>query len=223
MTVPAIIAFKNPARAKHRLAPVLNDKGRASLACSMLSHVLCTLKESREIGRISVVAEDAEAEAICVAHAVNYLREPANRGYNEAVSFALQALRDDTAAGVVLLASDLPLVSAYEIDAFARPAAPGTVRIATSRDGAGSNGLFLNPPGIIGPSFGVNSAQRHRHLAAVAGVDAEMVHLRGLAFDIDTPSDLRDFIATQACTTAQTLLAQNYYNLEQQDSLQVMR
>ncbi|MEX0695417.1 MAG: hypothetical protein WD075_13290, partial [Rhodospirillales bacterium] len=123
-----------------------------------------------------------------------------NRGYNEAIIFALHRLHDESADGVLILASDLPLVTAGEIDQLVRPAVSGAVRVAVSRDGTGTNGLFLNPSDIIAPAFGEGSAQRHCRLAEAAGVNAETVHLNGLAFDVDTPADLREFFALQATT-----------------------
>jgi len=202
MTVPAIVAFKNPMRAKQRLAGVLNAEERAGVACTMLSHVLAALKEASEVDCVIVVGEGPETAALCAYHGVTYLREPVNGGYNDAITFALHRYREKTANGVVVLASDLPLIAAREIDHLARACARGTVRIAVSRDGRGTNGLYLNPPDAIVPAFGEGSADRHCELTREGGIDAEMVRLPGLAFDLDTPSDLIDLHALQVARQA---------------------
>ena len=62
------------------------------------------------------------------------------------------------------------------------------INIAPSRDG-GTNALMLQPPQAIPFAFGRDSFQRHRHLAAEAGIPVSVVESDSLVFDIDLPED----------------------------------
>ena len=66
--------------------------------------------------------------------------------------------------------------------------------IAPDRTGSGTNGLALRPPEIIGFHFGAGSREAHETAARAAGVAAVIVDRPGLAFDLDTPEDLRGWL-----------------------------
>jgi 2-phospho-L-lactate guanylyltransferase (CobY/MobA/RfbA family) len=49
----------------------------------------------------------------------------------------------------------------------------------------------MRPPGAVATRFGAtNSSAVHAEAARAAGLDAVLVDLPGLAFDVDTPEDL---------------------------------
>ncbi|WP_420722442.1 2-phospho-L-lactate guanylyltransferase [Hwanghaeella sp. LZ110] len=209
--VTALIPVKNTSQAKQRLAPVLAAAERAGLARAMLRDVLGAVTHARSIDQIFVVAENDEVAGICAEYGVSILQETANRGYNHAVAAGVKALspfQGDLSA--VILPSDIPLLTAWEVDQLVAEAQGRLVRIAPSRDGMGTNGLFLSPAHAIPSQFGLNSARRHQHVTEQSGIPCECVVLPGLAFDIDTPNDLRDFRALRSDTIAGGFLRQSH-------------
>jgi 2-phospho-L-lactate guanylyltransferase (CobY/MobA/RfbA family) len=64
-----------------------------------------------------------------------------------------------------------------------------------SRDGSGTNVLYLKPPSIMKPLFGKQSYQKHRHQAEKLGVSFKIVRSRTLGFDVDEPRDLKRLLS----------------------------
>ena len=204
--IAAIIPFKNSMRAKGRLAPLLQGSERAGLVHAMLRDVLDALAGARHIEQTFIVAENDEVADAAAAGGATIIREIANRGYNAAVTTAVKSLADDSEASVVILPSDIPMVTAAELEALARPAAGKLVRAAPARDGVGTNGLFLSPATVMESRFGRNSARRHRQASLAAGVAYDELRRPGLEFDIDLPADLVDFCALSPPTRTSAFL-----------------
>ena len=93
---------------------------------------------------------------------------------------------------MVILHGDLPNLQPEDVTTLvgALPAdgRPG-VAIAPDRAGTGTNGLVLQPPGLIHFRFGVGSFAKHVAEVEAAGVPLVAVNRAGLAFDLDTPAD----------------------------------
>ena len=105
-----------------------------------------------------------------------------------------QAARYAVARGatkVLILPTDMPNLTAEDVRAMASPSGRGPqIIIAPSRDG-GTNALMLQPAQAIPFAFGRDSFQRHRRLAAEAGIPVRVVKSDSLIFDIDLPEDYR--------------------------------
>ena len=88
---------------------------------------------------------------------------------------------------------DCPALDPGELELLlGAPADPAgrEVVIVPDRHGTGTNGLLLAPPAAIEPSFGPGSCERHRALAADAGVACRLERPPSLLLDIDTGADL---------------------------------
>ena len=204
MTVTAVVPLKNLARAKTRLASLLDDGERRALVRAMLEDVLGALVGSRLVTEIYVIVDRPWP----LPAGVGQIEEPGNRGYNEAIATALADPRLASAGAMLVLPGDLPLASAAEIDSLLDGHACPGIRIVGARDGDGTNALLIAPPTLMPTAFGAGSFQRHRRVAAaVTGV--ELAAAPGLAFDIDTPHDLRDFCSTESKTATLAYLRQS--------------
>ncbi|MDF1747922.1 MAG: 2-phospho-L-lactate guanylyltransferase [Alphaproteobacteria bacterium] len=208
--VMALIPVKNTCRAKRRLSSVLAKVERAGLARAMLHDVLGAVTSAHSISRVYVVAENDEVADICADFDVPILQEVANRGYNHAVAAGINALASYGSIPTIILPSDVPLLKYWEVDRLAAVSDGRLVRIAPSRDGTGTNGLFLSPPNVMPSYFGINSAKHHRAAALQEGIPFECLHLPGLSFDIDTPKDLQDLRALRSDTAAGCFLRQSH-------------
>ena len=73
------------------------------------------------------------------------------------------------------------------------PPAPGLV-IAPDASEQATNALVLSPPDPDFFHFGPSSFAAHLHAARERGMTIEIVRRPGLAFDLDTPEDYREFL-----------------------------
>jgi 2-phospho-L-lactate guanylyltransferase len=111
-----------------------------------------------------------------------------------------------------LVPGDTPLLSAAELDALLADAAEAVV-IVPDRHGSGTNGLLLQPPTVIEPSFGPDSRRRHQAAAEAAGVAWRVDPLPSLVFDVDTSDDLA--VVTEAIEASRAVAPRTRGTLRQ--------
>jgi 2-phospho-L-lactate guanylyltransferase len=105
---------------------------------------------------------------------------------------------------------DIPLVTAHEIAqllAAHRPAPSFT--IAPSHDEMGSNAVLMSPADAVPVRFGDDSFFPHLAAAKARGLAPTVLHLPGIALDIDNPADLAHFARLGSRTRAGLWLAEN--------------
>ena len=96
-------------------------------------------------------------------------------------------------AHVLLLSSDLPLVTQDAVKGLLEAAArvKGSVVVAAPAIGrGGTNALYLRPPDAIGLHFGDDSFAKFRDDAKARGVLFVVHESDEMALDLDEPSDL---------------------------------
>jgi 2-phospho-L-lactate guanylyltransferase len=142
---------------------------------------------------VLVVSADPAALMLAAQQGVATLQE-ARAGLNQALVQARRHAVEQGARSLLVLASDLPLVSASDVEAILA-AGDASVVIAPDRRRQGTNALLLRPPEVIAFAFGEDSFARHLDLALAAGVVAIEVSLPGLAFDVDLSEDWDDLRA----------------------------
>lgn len=199
----AVMPIKDISEAKQRLSACLNAAERARLFETMIEDVLAALEASKLLAGILVVTRDPRAERLAHRYGARTLVEEKNAGHTAASSFGARMLAGEGAAGMLQLPGDLPLLKGEDIDALlkAHGEAPA-VTIAPSRDRLGSNGVASSPPDFLPLRFGDDSFLPHLNRARDLGIDPRVVERPGFALDIDTPDDLRTFLATPSETRA---------------------
>ncbi len=191
MTIWAIVPVKPLRQGKSRLAGTLSEDQRTRLNRTLLEHTLNTLAEIGEIDKIMVVSRDPAALALARSHGARSLMEEGTPHLNTGLQRATAVARAHGAGGVLVLPADLPLISPREVRAILkRGLNPPVVVIAPDRREDGTNGLFMNPAGIIEYDFGPGSYRRHCERAEAAGASLEIVNRKALALDLDVPEDL---------------------------------
>ena len=179
--------MKSLEAAKKRLAPLLNPLERRAFALAMLEDVLYALSGGAGIEAV-VVSSDPEVRARAAALAARALDEgPADIGLNAAIALAAQHLRTPDIPLMVVVA-DLPLLTPAAVDAFVRAGLDSGSRgplVAVSRDGRGTNAIFVPGSVPFAPAFGTSSAASHLNLPG-----AFAWHDPAFALDVDTPRDL---------------------------------
>jgi len=184
----AILPVKSFGAAKQRLGSLLGSGSRNALAQAMFQDVLASLRKVQGIERIVIVASEPTVE-FAADEQVVVIEDEVNDGQSPA---ALAGIRWAVASGferVLLVPGDTPLLASAEIDALLAEA-PEQVVIVPDRHGTGTNGLLLQPPEAIEPSFGPDSLQRHVAAAEAAGVAHRVERVPSLVFDVDTSDDL---------------------------------
>ncbi len=185
----AIVPIRTPATAKSRLRGALPDPAREALVLAMAGHVLSALKAAPAITGVVAVSAGREIEELAARLAVATLRQPEDRGMNEDIAAAIEAL-DDRSGGVMIVAADMPFASSAAFGEVAAACVPGTVVIVPDRHGTGTNVLAIGQGVRLAPAFGANSFERHRRSAEAAGARSVVLNVAALSFDVDTPDDL---------------------------------
>lgn len=162
----------------------------------MFEDALDALTAATTVDRILVVSADRgylERAASVGAVAVDEL-EP--RGLNGAASLGTRSCLELGATSVLIVLSDLPLMTGADIDAVHAGLRSSAVRLVRSHEGLGTNALLRTPPLVIPTRFGGSSFQGHEAAARDAGVLCEELIAPRIAFDVDTIEDLDRVVRT---------------------------
>lgn len=181
MDAHVLIPVKRFDTAKSRLAEALRADERAALMRELLDHVLRVAAEAA-VGPVTVVSGEPLA-----LEGVQWF-DDRGLAWNDALAAAMTEVVTERIA--LVLAADLPLVTAKEIHTLVAATPARGIAIGRARDG-GTNAVSMRPPGAYETCFGTaDSAASHERLTWMAGGSAHTFDLPGLAFDIDTPEDL---------------------------------
>lgn len=201
--VGLVIAVKRLAAAKTRLAPVFSAATREGVVLAMLIDTLTAASAVSAVQSITVVTPDEVAGAAARQLGARVLDDPTPQGHrnplNNAIAAAEERVRGET-SNVVVLQGDLPALQPQELGEAIAAARTYPRSFVSDRHGTGTSALFAL--GVaLGPQFGADSAQRHRHSGAIELTGA----WPGLRCDIDTPDDL--LVARRLGVGATTALA----------------
>jgi 2-phospho-L-lactate/phosphoenolpyruvate guanylyltransferase len=205
-----VLPVKDLQDAKQRLAGVLAPAERRALFRAMLEDVLSAAAACAGLAGMLMVTRDPEAQSLAARYGARVLIEAASAGHTAASTLGARMLAQEGAAGMLQLPADIPLVTAADIAALlqAHGSAPA-VTIAPSRDRLGSNAVACSPPDLLPLRFGEGSFVPHLERARALGIEPRVVERPGLALDVDTPDDLRTFLAAPSDTRAFAYLREN--------------
>jgi 2-phospho-L-lactate guanylyltransferase len=205
-----VVPVKDTSIAKQRLAPSVPAPLRQALALAMLEDVLAALAGVAGLAARLLVTTDPAAKRLAASYGARCIAEGAGDGHTGAVTAAARRLAREGWETMLTLPGDIPLVTSAEIArliAAHRPAPSFT--IAPSHDERGSNAILLSPPDAVKLRFGEDSFFPHLAAAEACGIAPTIVHLPGIARDIDNPADLAHFAQLGSRTRAGLLLADN--------------
>lgn len=190
-----LIAAKQREFAKTRLAAVFPPAERMALAEAMYRDVLDASLAARAADRVAVVTSDSDFLDLAREAGAIAIDENGPRGLNAAVALATADLAAIGAERVCTVLSDVPLVTADDIDAVitAMPDGPGVV-LVPSRDFSGTNIIARAPSGVVPTRFGRLSLVRHLDDCRRRGLPCEMLRLARPGLDLDLPGDLQEFV-----------------------------
>jgi 2-phospho-L-lactate guanylyltransferase len=185
-----VVLIKDFGSAKQRLQPALGPRSRRALA---QRNAELAVRAAAAGDRVLVVAGSHEVAELAAAWGADVLLEPRQEGQNVAAGRGIALAVEGGADAVLLLSSDLPLVTIEAvrevIESATRLDAPVAMAVAATGRG-GTNALYLRPPGAITLQFGPDSLAKFRHEAESRGVNFVVHHSESLALDLDEPGDL---------------------------------
>jgi 2-phospho-L-lactate guanylyltransferase len=187
-----VVLVKDFEQAKQRLRPALDPGQRRELARTNARLALAAARAGDHV--LAVCGSEAAAEVARAAGA-EVLLEAHPSGQNPAARLGIAHAAARGAAAVLLLSSDLPLVSRRTIATMlsaARRLGSPAVLAAPATGRGGTNALFLSPPDVIDLHFGDDSLGRFERDAASRAVKFALHESPRLALDLDEPTDLEE-------------------------------
>lgn len=185
-----VVPMKEPRESKSRLADALSDSARARLAGLLFRRTLTFLKP---IGRctgsvLAVVTASASTARIARDGGFAVIDEPA---VGSSLSAAVRRAADWAGAEgygrLCIIPADLAAPDSSDI--FQLLESDADVTVCPSAD-CGTNALLVSPPGVMRFRYGPLSAIRHLEQARMQGLNAVLLPLESLSFDIDTSTCL---------------------------------
>ncbi len=190
MVIWAIVPVKPFMASKSRLSGVLTPQERAGLSREFLGHALDVLAKVPVVRQTLVISRDPAALALAHSRLARTVTVAGAPDLNSALRRATEVAAASRAEGVLILPTDLPFLTADDVDQLIAPDGAGPrVAIAPDRREEGTNALFVAPPGLLAYSFGAHSFARHVELAQAAGAHVRVCRLPGVALDVDGPED----------------------------------
>jgi 2-phospho-L-lactate guanylyltransferase len=195
-----LIAAKELALAKSRLGPALGAAERRALAEAMFRDVLgAAIGASAD--HVAVVTSDRSLLDLARDAGAIAIDEEFPRGLNAAVRLATAALAAEGATEVATVLSDIPLVTAADIDAaFGEVPRNSGVVLVPSHELTGTNIIVRMPPEIMATRFGHLSLARHLHDCRRLNLPYRVVRMPRAAIDLDLVEDLIEFMRTPSTT-----------------------
>jgi len=192
MTTRVIVPHRGLDASKSRLSPVLSPDERGDLAAHLLRRVLRIARQA--VPDVVVISPSADLGELVEASGARLLVQR-GMGLNAGLDQAREAAVAEGIETLVVLHGDLPELDVPDVQALiAAVPLQGSVAIAPDRGGSGTNGLALRPPSAIPFRFGIGSSSAHQEAAQSAGAALVIVRRAGLAFDLDTPDDLSEWL-----------------------------
>jgi 2-phospho-L-lactate guanylyltransferase len=185
-----VVLIKGFDVAKQRLSPALDHAARERLARQNSRLALNAARAGDAV--LAVCGSQAAAELARIAGAETLL-EPNPQGQNPAARRGIEHAIRRGAGAVLLLSSDLPLVSRRAVAgmiAFARRIPTPAAVAAPAVGRGGTNALYIAPPDAVGLHFGDDSLAKFESDARLSGVQFRLYRSRSLALDLDEPADL---------------------------------
>jgi 2-phospho-L-lactate guanylyltransferase len=175
-----LVPVKSFRHAKARLASVLGEEERRSLARELATRVL----RSAAPLPTAVVCDDRDVARFAELEGAQVIWTP-GLGLSGAVAAGVEHLRISGFTLVTVAHGDLP-----RAEGLADVGEPGTVTLVPDLRMNGTNVASVPAAAGFRFSYGEGSFERHKAEAARIGVPCRVVHDTRFAIDVDVPADL---------------------------------
>jgi 2-phospho-L-lactate guanylyltransferase len=201
-----LVPVKNLSSAKQRLASVLEQPARTELAQAMLHDVLSALHRWERRPAVALVTSDPFAMELARQYEFEVIPDPENPGETGAIEMATRICEDRGVDYTLVIPADIPLIQPGELDEIMKGApAEGSVLVPAA-DGRGTNAAFRRPANLFPLRFGNDSFKPHHAAGQATGKPCIVLHLPGVAVDVDNPPELQRLMTLPGETRAQSLI-----------------
>ncbi|MFZ0760000.1 MAG: 2-phospho-L-lactate guanylyltransferase [Candidatus Sulfotelmatobacter sp.] len=201
-----LIPVKNLSAAKQRLAALLDQPARTELAQAMLHDVVASVAAWPRRPACALVTSDGFAIELARQYDFEVIPDPANPGETGAIEVATHLCVSRGIDSTLVIPADIPLIQAGELDQILAHAPHEGSVLAPAADGRGTNAAFRRPANLFPLRFGNDSFKPHLAAARATGKPCQVLHLPGIAVDVDNPEDLQQVLTHPGETRTQSLL-----------------
>ena len=202
-----LIPVKNLSTAKQRLAALLDQPSRTDLAQAMLHDVVAALSGAG-LSDCALVTSDPFALHIAAQYVLEVIPDRENPGETGAIEMATRVCASRGVESTLVLPADIPLIQASEVEQVLASAPSEGCVLVPAADGRGTNAALRRPADLFPLRFGNDSFKPHLAAAHATGKPCKVLHLSGIALDVDTPANLQQVLAQPGETRTQNLLHQ---------------
>ena len=196
----ALVPVKALTVAKQRLQQYLGPK-RGDFAFAMLNDVLDALAASKAISRTAIVTADPQVAELARQRGLLLVEENGKCDMNAAIALGVEAIRQNGGRNVVIIHSDIPLLTGNELDRLVcifQEQASGhggeLIAISPSADQGGTNCLFMDAHRPFEFSYGPDSFTLHCTAADARGAQVVTLDSATVSMDIDEPGDVEKLL-----------------------------
>jgi 2-phospho-L-lactate guanylyltransferase len=200
-----LVPVKNLVSAKQRLASVLDQTSRTALAQAMLSDVLSTLHDWLNRPKVALVTSDPYAAELARRYEFEIIPDPENPGETGAIEMATRLCVERGVESTLVVPADIPLIQPWELEEILKHAPEEGAVLVPAADGRGTNAAFRRPANLFPLRFGNDSFKPHHAAAQATNKPCVVLHLPGIAIDIDNPADLQQLVSLPGETRTQRL------------------
>lgn len=188
MTHWTIVPQRGLSEGKSRLAALLTVKERRALNTMLLERVLRSVADC-EGGLERCIVASADEATLDLARRASARTLPDSPGadLNRVLEVARGVTRKAGATSILVLAADLPFVSAEALRTLRDGVGRDEASIIADRHGSGTNGLLLPAWLPLAFAFGAGSLSRHVRTCSALGLEPRVWADERLAFDLDLP------------------------------------
>jgi 2-phospho-L-lactate guanylyltransferase len=166
---------------------------RADLALAMALDVVTAALHTPSVSRVLVISDDERARVAIAPLGVELLHDEPDAGLNPALRHGIEtASAWAPGDGVAIVSSDVPTVTAAELEVVLGVAARHDRSFVSDWEGTGTTFLAARAHCDLVPQFGPRSAKAHTDTGCVA----LPVDRSGLRRDVDTLDDLREALGS---------------------------
>jgi len=207
MKLVILIPVKDPARAKHRLAPLLTSVERERIAWAMFQDVARALHGIA--AQIATVTNSARVAGWAAGMGWRVMHEARQVSESFSVDAASRQLAGEGIDAVLRLPGDLPLIQSGDVEKLIGCALPpGSALMVPSWDLGGTNALLRTPPDLFPSRFGPDSLVLHMGEALNARARVKIIQNPRIALDLDEPGDIARFMEQESETETRHLLTE---------------
>ena len=197
----AVVPIKPFCNAKSRLSSFLSPEERELLCLNMLEDVIVALTSNMNIERIYAITSEPSVYTLLDRYHCQKIDDIADdpdtdnnrfspyENPSKSLSFVAQYLGKKGAQSMMYIPADVPSISQQHINTLLSVHSGG-ITIAKATVDNGTNALVCSPPTAIPFQFGLNSCERHIHLAKQKGYSSQLLQLNSLSRDVDEVTDL---------------------------------